>query len=123
MLRLANCEYIDDWALSRVGAVCGSTLEFLDLSGCKNITHKGLAALRTAKNLKYLRLEGLGHVKKLSKTVLMLEELLPQLTVSGVDFEADLKRLEFENRLMQDDRCLTDAKGECGFWSLIPFRL
>ncbi|CAD5224234.1 unnamed protein product [Bursaphelenchus okinawaensis] len=111
MLRLANCEYIDDWALSRVGGVCGSTLEFLDLSGCKNITHKGLAALRTARNLKHLRLDGLDHVDQLGKTVLMLEEMIPGLSVSGVNYEKELERLEWENRLKSDDRAVIDAKG------------
>ncbi|CAD5232061.1 unnamed protein product [Bursaphelenchus xylophilus] len=111
MLRLANCEFIDDWALSRVGGVCGSTLEFLDLSGCKNITHKGLAALRTAKNLKYLRLEGLDHIPHLGKTVLMLEEMIPGLIVTGLNFDKELERLEWENKLKEDDRAVIDAKG------------
>lgn len=111
LLRLANCDYIDDWALSRIGGTVGSTLQFLDLSGCKNISHKGLAALRTARNLQFLRLEGLDHVKQLSKTVIMLEELLPRLEVSGVNYDEDLKRLEYEHRLLTDERTVVDAKG------------
>lgn len=49
--------------MSRVGALFANSLEMLDLSDCDRITAKGLAGLRTLKKLRYLRLEGMDHVK------------------------------------------------------------
>uniref|UniRef100_A0A0K0DBS2 ATP synthase subunit s, mitochondrial n=1 Tax=Angiostrongylus cantonensis TaxID=6313 RepID=A0A0K0DBS2_ANGCA len=40
MLRLADCPYIDDWALSRIGGMM-NRLEMLDLSGCHRVSAKG----------------------------------------------------------------------------------
>lgn len=63
LLRLAGCCYADDWMMSRIGALFPESLEMLDLSDCNRITAKGLAGLRTLKKLRYLRLEGLDHIK------------------------------------------------------------
>ncbi|KAI6228412.1 ATP synthase subunit s, mitochondrial [Aphelenchoides besseyi] len=110
MLRLADCKYIDDWSLSRIGGVC-STLELLDLSGCNRISGKGLLALRTLRNLKSLRLERMNNQTDLGKSALLLEEALPNLQVVGLDYNAALERLESEKQLLSDDRTLIDAKG------------
>lgn len=111
MLRLANCEYIDDWSLSRIGGVFGPTLEFLDVTNCKRISGKGLTALRSLTGLKELRLNGLKNQKDVCKTALMLEEAIPDLTITGLDYEHALDEIEEEERLLQDDRTLIDAKG------------
>ncbi|KAI6228668.1 ATP synthase subunit s, mitochondrial [Aphelenchoides fujianensis] len=111
LLRLSNCKFIDDWALSRIGGVCGPSLEFLDLSGCQRISGKGLLALRTLRGLKSLRLEGMKNPTDLGKSALLLEEALPNLQVIGLDFDAALERLEAENRLLSDDRAMIDARG------------
>jgi hypothetical protein len=41
LLSLANCRYVDDWVLSRVGGIFSESLEMLDLSNCKRISAKG----------------------------------------------------------------------------------
>ncbi|KAI6172303.1 hypothetical protein M3Y98_00957800 [Aphelenchoides besseyi] len=110
MLRLADCKYIDDWSLSRIGGVC-SSLELLDLSGCNRISGKGLLALRTLRNLKSLRLERMNNQTDLGKSALLLEEALPHLQVVGLDYDAALECLEAEKQLLSDDRTLIDAKG------------
>ncbi|RCN25681.1 hypothetical protein ANCCAN_28604 [Ancylostoma caninum] len=58
MLRLADCPFVDDWTLGRIGGMMDS-LEMLDLSGCHRISAKGLMGLKMLKSLKYLRLEGI----------------------------------------------------------------
>lgn len=63
MLRLAGCQYADDWMMGRIGTMFSQSLEMLDLSDCDRITAKGLAGLRSLKKLRYLRLEGMDHIK------------------------------------------------------------
>ncbi|PIO60012.1 hypothetical protein TELCIR_18509, partial [Teladorsagia circumcincta] len=58
MLRLADCPYVDDWTLSRIGGMMEG-LEMLDLSGCHRVSAKGLMGLKMLKSLKYLRVEGI----------------------------------------------------------------
>lgn len=135
LLRLSNGKFIDDWTMSRIGGMFGESLEFLDLSHCKRISAKGtrfnpltikklqifykinfllflgLMGLRNMSKLRYLRLEGLNHVENIAKSALLLEEAIPDLTVVGLDFDHALDKLEAENRLLQDDRVLIDARG------------
>lgn len=40
LLRVAGCKYMDDWCVSRIGALM-PTLTMLDLSGCTRITANG----------------------------------------------------------------------------------
>ncbi|CAI5444079.1 unnamed protein product [Caenorhabditis angaria] len=109
LLRLANCEYIDDWCLGRIGGLMPN-LEMLDLSGCQRISAKGLMGLKMMKDLKYLRLEGLAF-RDLGKAALLLEETLPKVKVIGVDFEEEFKILEHENRLLENPNVVQDARG------------
>uniref|UniRef100_A0A0R3S3T1 ATP synthase subunit s-like protein n=1 Tax=Elaeophora elaphi TaxID=1147741 RepID=A0A0R3S3T1_9BILA len=111
LLRLAGCCYADDWMMSRIGALFSESLEMLDLSECNRITAKGLAGLRTLKKLRYLRLEGMDHVKDLAKSALLLEESIPNLRVFGVNYENAMQSLQREMELLANDRVVTDAKG------------
>lgn len=111
LLRLANCKYIDDWALSRIGAVFGSSLQFLDLSNCTRISGKGLMGLRSATGLRELRLDGLKNQKDICKSALLLEAAMPHLNITGLDFDKALDEIEIEERLLQDERTVIDAKG------------
>ncbi|KAK0417347.1 hypothetical protein QR680_012955 [Steinernema hermaphroditum] len=111
MLRLAGCYYIDDWVMGRIGNMFSDSLEMLDLSGCHKISAKGLSGLRSLKKLRYLRIEGLDHVKDLAKTALMLEESIPGLKVLGVDYDMALAGAGAERKLFENDRVLLDAKG------------
>uniref|UniRef100_A0A1I8ADP1 ATP synthase subunit s-like protein n=1 Tax=Steinernema glaseri TaxID=37863 RepID=A0A1I8ADP1_9BILA len=111
MLRVAGCYYIDDWTMGRIGNMFSDSLEMLDLSGCHKISAKGLSGLRSLKKLRYLRLEGLDHVKDLAKTALMLEEAIPGLKVLGVDYDLALAGAEAESKLLENDRVLLDARG------------
>uniref|UniRef100_A0A8R1Y176 ATP synthase subunit s, mitochondrial n=1 Tax=Onchocerca volvulus TaxID=6282 RepID=A0A8R1Y176_ONCVO len=111
LLRLAGCYYADDWMMSRIGALFPESLEMLDLSDCNRITAKGLAGLRTLKKLRYLRLEGLDHVKDIAKTALLLEESIPNLKVFGINYENAMQSLQSEMKLLANERVVTDAKG------------
>lgn len=70
-----------------------------------------MVALRALKNLRFLRLDGLDNVKDISKSALLLEEAIPNLTVIGLDYDKALNKMEEENKLLQNDRVLIDAKG------------
>uniref|UniRef100_A0A131XX70 ATP synthase subunit s-like protein n=1 Tax=Ixodes ricinus TaxID=34613 RepID=A0A131XX70_IXORI len=84
-LRLCGCPFVDDWFLDRLSQFKDS-LEQLDLSGCPQITHRGLSALYRLRNLKTLTLRYLSHVEHLQLVALMLEDAIPGLEVKGVDF-------------------------------------
>ncbi|CAI4228962.1 unnamed protein product [Auanema sp. JU1783] len=109
MLRLADCEYIDDWTLGKIGGMM-ENLEMLDVSGCQKISSKGLMGLLPLKKLRLLRLEGL-YCKDLGKAALLLEESIPSLEVLGVDFEEQAKLLEAETRLLENPNVVQDARG------------
>uniref|UniRef100_A0A0N5A9C0 ATP synthase subunit s-like protein n=1 Tax=Syphacia muris TaxID=451379 RepID=A0A0N5A9C0_9BILA len=111
LLRLASCPFVNDWMLCRIGTMFSHTLEMLDLSGCGRITAKGLAGLKEMKKLRYLRLEGLDHIKDIAKTALLLESSIPGLTVLGLDYERALKMLKQETMLLENERVYIDAKG------------
>ncbi|CAL2035348.1 unnamed protein product [Caenorhabditis brenneri] len=110
LLRLANCEFIDDWSIGRIGGILPN-LEMLDLSGCHRISSKGLMGLKNSKKLKFLRLEGLSDIKNIGKSALILEDLLPNLQVLGMDYELAFKKIEAENRLLEQERVVLDGKG------------
>ncbi|EFP10441.1 hypothetical protein CRE_22919 [Caenorhabditis remanei] len=110
LLRLANCEWIDDWSCGRIGGLLPN-LEMLDLSGCPRISSKGLMGLKNSKKLKFLRLEGLEDVKNLGKSALILEDLIPSLTVIGMDYEHAFRQIEAENRLLEQERVVIDGRG------------
>ncbi|KAH9375377.1 hypothetical protein HPB48_006531 [Haemaphysalis longicornis] len=62
------------------------TLEHLDLSGCPQITERGLSALYRLRKLKTLTLGHLTHVPHLKLVALMLEEALPGCKVLGISY-------------------------------------
>lgn len=91
--------------LSRIGALFSKSLEMLDLSDCDRITAKGLAGLRSLKKLRYLRLEGLDHVK-VGLCISLLANLLFQLLRDYHKFKYFVNLLGFDvysfKRVLQD---------------------
>lgn len=75
----------------------------------------GLLGLRSLAKLRYLRIDGLNNVPNIAKSALLLEEAIPNLTVIGLDFDSALQKLEEENKLLENERVLIDAKGESCF--------
>ncbi|XP_052828863.1 distal membrane-arm assembly complex protein 2 isoform X2 [Octopus bimaculoides] len=71
-LSLKNCEFIDDWCLDRFH-IFRDTLEFLDLSGCSNISERGIASLHKLSKLDSLILKDLPNLKELEFVVVMLQ--------------------------------------------------
>lgn len=111
MLRLAGCNYANDWMMGRIGTMFSQSLEMLDLSGCERLTAKGIAGLRQLKKLRYLRIEGLDHVKDLAKTALLMEDSIPGLKVLGVNYDGALESLKRETMLLENEHVYIDAKG------------
>lgn len=79
-LSLKNCQYIDDFCLDRLHIMAG-TLEFLDLSGCLNITERGLATLHKLEKLEALVLQDLKLTREMELVTVMLQEVLPKCHV------------------------------------------
>nr|XP_020666551.1 ATP synthase subunit s-like protein isoform X1 [Pogona vitticeps] len=86
-LDLSRCPSIDDWCLSRLGTLAGS-LEELSLAGCHQVTEKGLACLCHLQNLKRLDVSDLPRVPYKGLVCILLEEMLPQCEIVGMDMTA-----------------------------------
>ncbi|XP_039616528.1 distal membrane-arm assembly complex protein 2 isoform X2 [Polypterus senegalus] len=89
-LDLSNCPHVDDWCLSRLHALSES-LEELSLSGCKKVSDKGLATLHHLKKLKKLELFDLSHISNPGLIRILLEEVLPECEILGIDYSDVLK--------------------------------
>lgn len=85
VLRLCGNPNVDDWFLDRLSQF-RETLEHLDLSGCPQITERGLSALYRLRKLKTLTLGHLTHIPHLKLVALMLEEALPGCKVLGISY-------------------------------------
>ncbi|CAK5060713.1 unnamed protein product [Meloidogyne enterolobii] len=114
LLSLKNCRYVDDWVLSRIGGMFSNSLEMLDLSNCKRISAKGLVGLRSLTKLRFLRLDGLENIEGIEKSALMLEDAIPDLVITGLDYDKALSQLEEEEKLLRHDRIVLDAKDDNG---------
>lgn len=83
-LSLEGCPHIDDWCLDRISGEYGNTLEYLDIRNCHRVTDKGIASLSKMKKLKTLILGGHPEAKNLELVCLMLEDILPEITIRGI---------------------------------------
>jgi len=94
-LHLRNCKYIDDWCLSRTH-LFSNTLEYLDISGCHSVTERGICTLHPLRNLKTLVINDNPNIQNKELVSLLLQEIIPQCEVVGVQFDDPilLKRLE-----------------------------
>ncbi|GIX76632.1 distal membrane-arm assembly complex protein 2 [Caerostris extrusa] len=52
-LILRDCPFVDDWCLNR-SYIFQDTLEYLDISGCQNVSERGICTLYVLKKLKTL---------------------------------------------------------------------
>lgn len=96
-LNLDDCPHIDDWCLDRIAGEYGNSLEILSIRNCTSVTENGIGALSKLHKLKTLRLSGLPRANNLPLVCLLLEDILPDLRVQGVEYisnPADLKTLE-----------------------------
>uniref|UniRef100_A0A8C9PB24 Distal membrane-arm assembly complex protein 2 n=1 Tax=Spermophilus dauricus TaxID=99837 RepID=A0A8C9PB24_SPEDA len=92
-LSLQRCPNVDDWCLSRLYLLAGS-LQELSLSGCPHISERGLACLHHLQNLRRLDISNLPAVSYPGLTRILVEEMLPNCEVLGMDEDQALLRLE-----------------------------
>ncbi|KAL3874233.1 hypothetical protein ACJMK2_037276 [Sinanodonta woodiana] len=103
-LNFSNCKFFDDWCLSYLHCF-ENTLEFLDVSGCPEVTERGLATIHKLSKLKCLRMANLPKVKNPEFIALLLEDIMPQCTVVlGPVTEKVLDSKQNENELQHDTR-------------------
>lgn len=81
---LHESPYLDDWCLDRFHQF--RSLEHLDISGCQQVTERGICTLHKLKNLKKLNLTGVSGAKNTELICLLLEDILPQLCIEGVNY-------------------------------------
>lgn len=92
-LDVSYCQYFDVWCLDRVTGEYCETLEYLDISGCRQLDWNGLEILWRCRNLKTLVLRDMGHVRDLNLICLLLLDVNPKLKILGADY-IDVKLLE-----------------------------
>jgi len=85
--------YIDEWCMDRITGEYADTVEYINLSGCRNLHSNGLEVLWRFKNLKTLVLKDMEHVEDLSLVCLLLLDVFPKLRIVGAEY-MDTKLLE-----------------------------
>ncbi|EZA58755.1 hypothetical protein DMN91_009001 [Ooceraea biroi] len=78
-LSLKNCKNIDDWGIDKISAEFPQ-LEHLDISGCENVTERGLESLYRMPTLKKLIVTNYYNAAAFELTCMMLEDCMPGLT-------------------------------------------
>ena len=96
--------------MDRITGEYTNTLEYLDLSGCKNLNWNGIECIWRLHKLKKLVLRDLEHIKDLKMLCLMLLDVLPDLEIVGVDYLETvlLEGTEHEHLLGDDDLFLIE---------------
>ncbi|CAG0918908.1 unnamed protein product [Notodromas monacha] len=86
-LNLSDCPHVDDFCMDQITAEYEESLEYLDISGCKSISERGVAAVVKLKNLKMLKMDRLPKCQNLNLLCLMLEDVNPNLKIeAGVNY-------------------------------------
>ncbi|XP_017358410.1 distal membrane-arm assembly complex protein 2 isoform X1 [Cebus imitator] len=89
-LSLQRCPHVDDWCLSRLYPLADS-LQELSLAGCPRISERGLGCLYHLQNLRWLDISDLPSVSNPGLTQILVEEMLPNCNVVGVNLAEGLK--------------------------------
>ncbi|XP_076661819.1 ATP synthase subunit s, mitochondrial [Halictus rubicundus] len=79
-VRLENCKYINDKAISKLSILKDSLTDLLILD-CKNITDDGLRKLKQLKNLEHLNIRSLPYVKNMDAVCAEIKEALPNCNI------------------------------------------
>lgn len=106
-LKYLDCSYcpnIDEWCIDRISGEFADTLEYINLSGCRNLDGNGLEVLWRFRNLKTLVLKDMDHVADLPLICLLLLDVMPKLKIIGAEY-MDTKLLEGteHSHLLEDD--------------------
>lgn len=106
-LSLEGCPHVDDWFLDRIAGEFSHSLQYLNIKDCKKVTETGIACLSKISTLETLVLGGpYPRSKNLELVCLMLEDILPKLTIRGIvycDESLLVSRRLKEKELPKDD--------------------
>uniref|UniRef100_A0A2K6SIV3 Distal membrane-arm assembly complex protein 2 n=1 Tax=Saimiri boliviensis boliviensis TaxID=39432 RepID=A0A2K6SIV3_SAIBB len=89
-LLLQRCPHVDDWCLSRLYPLADS-LQELSLAGCPHVSERGLGCLHHLQNLRWLDISDLPSVSDPGLTQILVEEMLPNCNVVGVNLAEGLE--------------------------------
>ncbi|KAJ1531535.1 hypothetical protein ONE63_000210 [Megalurothrips usitatus] len=86
-LTARNCPHIDDWCLDIIASELLG-LEVLDISGCKRVTPRGLAALKHIPNLHTLDLSDCPALQTDDGILMciLLQDYNPKLNIKGIEY-------------------------------------
>lgn len=85
-LSFRNCEHVNDWFVDRISGEYSNTLEYLDISGCKNVTENCLTCIYRMQNLKTLIINNNCNTRSFEYMCLLLEDSMPDLSIEGVEY-------------------------------------
>ncbi|CAL8080370.1 unnamed protein product [Orchesella dallaii] len=108
-LSLRDSPYVDDWCMDKIARIFNETLEFLDLSGCKRVTDKGIGTFHRCKNLKAIVVDNMTHLPDLEIVCAMLEDVNPNLEILGVDYLSKMEKLRLEGDDFGSSQDLLDS--------------
>lgn len=77
-------EDINDWCMDWISREF-DLLHHLDISDCKNVTHRGLSCFYRFECLKTLNVKGVSDSPEFKVACLMLLEIMPNLEIEGID--------------------------------------
>jgi hypothetical protein len=103
-LDISYCEYMDVWCLDRISGEYADSIEYINLSGCRNVDWNALEVLWRFKNLKTLVLKDMDHVEDLTLICLLLLDVFPNLRIVGAEYMDPklLEGTEFSHLLEED---------------------
>lgn len=92
-LSLHGNQYMDDWCLDSISGSYGDSLQYLDISHCPRISHRGLACFYRFENLDTLVVEGTSDNDEFRLSCMMLEDIKPRLTIKGITHDGVTQKM------------------------------
>jgi len=108
-LSLRDSPHVDDWCMDKIARMFNETLEFIDLSGCKKVTDKGIGTFHRCKNLKAIIVEDMKQLPDLEIVCAMLEDLNPNVQILGIDYQKKTKQLRVEGDELDSNQDYLDS--------------
>lgn len=102
-LNISGLDRMNDWCMDFISSEYRESLEYLDISNCKNITAKGLSCAYRFEKLRILNVTGMTHDMEFRLACLMLKDVIPDLKLIGFvipdDAEYVLPAIDFDEPL------------------------
>ncbi|XP_070577901.1 distal membrane-arm assembly complex protein 2-like [Ptychodera flava] len=108
-LSLKESPHIDDFCLAKLYHFA-DTLTHLNISGCPQISERGLATLHHLRNLERLNMKNLPKVENPELAALMLEDVLPRLKLGVISAHMERHYQNMEKFRAQEEAQRTSTE-------------